>query len=389
MNELTLDVESFTEEKARQFAVKFFHKHFTEDVTLSAQVAERWVSRDPPVPLELEKVWSKDQEFEKLNDQAVGTVEENAAMFFNAIIKIITTRSDEFGALTFDKDDRLALEFVASASNLRMHNYHIPRLSLFDVKGIAGNIIHAIATTNAIAAGLMVIQALNILGEKHDQLRTTWITTAPPAVLAPEKMRHPNPECAVCSVGHAVLTLDTDKWTLKRFFKDIIRGELELKQPSVDVENRDNFLDIEEEISEQQLSQHLSSSSIRINDGAQVFLEDDEMLLKCRLLISHSSGMKGYDIHGDRPTPFVPRHKGSEEEAEEGGAGGTHHADDDVVMEEDGKMISQEAEAKSSKEQSGNKLSGSKRPLDAVDLTEDDEFIDKSGKRQKTLEIIE
>jgi ubiquitin-like 1-activating enzyme E1 B len=239
MNELSLDLESFTKEKAVNFAIEFFNKHFNEDVATSAKVAERWVSRDPPVPLELDSVWNKDQDSERISDQSIGTVEDNAAMFFNAIIQIITTRSSDFGALTFDKDDRLALEFVSAAANLRMHNYGIPRLSLFDVKGIAGNIIHAIATTNAIAAGLMVVQALNILGKKFDDLRTTWITTAPPAVLAPEKIRPPNPNCAVCSVGHAVVTLDTNKWTLKKFFSDIIRGELELSQASVDVENRE------------------------------------------------------------------------------------------------------------------------------------------------------
>jgi len=34
---------------------------------------------------------------------------------------------------------------------------------LFDAKGMAGNIIHAIATTNAIISGLIVIEAIKIL----------------------------------------------------------------------------------------------------------------------------------------------------------------------------------------------------------------------------------
>jgi hypothetical protein len=143
-------------------------------------------------------------------------------------------------------------------------------------------------------------------------------------------------------------------------------------------------LDIEEEISEVQLNQTLASASIRINDGAQVFLEDDELLLRCRLLISHSAGAKGFKMTGDKPTPYVPKENHGEDGDDTNG-----HADDDIVMggaEEEIKKV--EADAKSSKESSsGTKLSGSKRTIDAVDLTEDDEYIDKSGKRQKTIDI--
>lgn len=35
--------------------------------------------------------------------------------------------------------------------------------SLFEAKGIAGNIVHAVATTNAVIAGLIVIEAIKVL----------------------------------------------------------------------------------------------------------------------------------------------------------------------------------------------------------------------------------
>jgi ubiquitin-like 1-activating enzyme E1 B len=56
----------------------------------------------------------------------------------------------------FSKDDPLGLNFVTAATNLRAAVFSIPLQSLFDVKSIAGNIIPAIATTNAIVAGLQV-----------------------------------------------------------------------------------------------------------------------------------------------------------------------------------------------------------------------------------------
>ncbi len=67
------------------------------------------------------------------------------------------------GAASFDKDDDLAVEIVTAASNLRAACYGIPPQSIFTAKGMAGNIIHAIATTNAITSGLIVTEACKIL----------------------------------------------------------------------------------------------------------------------------------------------------------------------------------------------------------------------------------
>lgn len=43
--------------------------------------------------------------------------------------------------------------------------------SLFEAKGIAGNIVHAVATTNAIVAGLIVIEAIKVLQKDLQNLR--------------------------------------------------------------------------------------------------------------------------------------------------------------------------------------------------------------------------
>jgi ubiquitin-like 1-activating enzyme E1 B len=42
--------------------------------------------------------------------------------------------------------------------------------SLFAAKGIAGNIVHAIATTNAIVSGMIVIEATKIVMGQLDKL---------------------------------------------------------------------------------------------------------------------------------------------------------------------------------------------------------------------------
>ncbi len=86
----------------------------------------------------------------------------------NPCLPPLACRPDEVGAASFDKDDDLAVEIVTAASNLRAACYGIPAQSLFAAKGMAGNIIHAIATTNAIISGLIVTEACKILaGADH------------------------------------------------------------------------------------------------------------------------------------------------------------------------------------------------------------------------------
>lgn len=64
------------------------------------------------------------------------------------------------------------MEFVTAAANLRAYSFGISMQSLFEAKGMAGNIIHAIATTNAIIAGLIVLEALKILSNKSKECRS-------------------------------------------------------------------------------------------------------------------------------------------------------------------------------------------------------------------------
>jgi ubiquitin-like 1-activating enzyme E1 B len=65
--------------------------------------------------------------------------------------------------ISFDKDDGDTLDFVAASANLRSIVFGIETKSKFNIKQMAGNIIPAIATTNAIVAGLCVLQSFKVL----------------------------------------------------------------------------------------------------------------------------------------------------------------------------------------------------------------------------------
>ena len=104
------------------------------------------------------------------------SVEENVRMFLESAHRL-SQRESRFSS--FDKDDLDCLNFVTAASNLRAHIYHIPLLSRFTAKAEAGNIIPAIATTNAVIAGLIVLEAFKMLGKRESECQNIYLNRRP------------------------------------------------------------------------------------------------------------------------------------------------------------------------------------------------------------------
>lgn len=79
--------------------------------------------------------------------------------------------------------------------------------SFHDCKGIAGNIIPAIATTNAVIAGLQVLEAIKILRADRpvkEVCKYTYCLRNPTRkglYLQPVKLADPSPSCFVCGVS--------------------------------------------------------------------------------------------------------------------------------------------------------------------------------------------
>lgn len=71
--------------------------------------------------------------------------------------------------LEFDKDS-WHVDFIYAAANLRARNYSIKEQSKHYIKGIAGRIIPAIATTTAVVSGLSTLEILKYATRRDDRL---------------------------------------------------------------------------------------------------------------------------------------------------------------------------------------------------------------------------
>lgn len=88
---------------------------------------------------------------------------------------------------------------------------------------MAGNIIPAIATTNAIIAGFVVMQATNLLARNLKNARRVFLKANPTFPLGLEYPADPDPGCGVCRDPWVALRVDPSKLTIQMFITDIVQ----------------------------------------------------------------------------------------------------------------------------------------------------------------------
>lgn len=186
-----------------------------------------------------------------LADQRILSVAQSASLFLASLARYYSDGDvcGSLGSLDFSKDSPLDLDFVTAATNLRAATFGIPLQSRFAVKSIAGNIVPAIATTNAIVAGLEVLEAIKIL--RGDDIiakcRNSYILRAPGNVnqlIMPSRTERPAAGCFVCGRAGVSLFIDTHKATLRDLIDKVLKGGLGFNAPNID--NGDGFNFVEE-----------------------------------------------------------------------------------------------------------------------------------------------
>ena len=128
------------------FPRKVFEKVFVQDIDRLRSMEDMWKNREKPTLLDIEEL-AKDAmgtgEAIAEQDQVVWSPAENFAVF-SLSLKRLSDRLEELRAnadignsapvLSFDKDDRDTMDFVASAANLRSIVFNIEPKSEFSIK---------------------------------------------------------------------------------------------------------------------------------------------------------------------------------------------------------------------------------------------------------------
>ncbi|CAL1268036.1 unnamed protein product [Larinioides sclopetarius] len=224
---------------------KLFNKLFSEDIKYLHTMTDLWKKRNRPIALDWDELpdavpGSSKQEEPRIKDQMLWSIKQCADIFCSSLVAL-KKKVDEGGPeiiLTWDKDDDHCMDFVASVSNLRAHCFHIPLQSKFDVKAIAGNIVPAIATTNAVISGLLVLQLINVLKGDLTKCRTAWLNESAKGgkkMISSAQLEKPNPKCFVCSplTPEVAVQVNLKTLTAKTLNDKILKEKLHMVQPDV------------------------------------------------------------------------------------------------------------------------------------------------------------
>lgn len=291
------------------FAKRLCERVYIDDIEEQRSMTDLWRARSPPTTYDVfaaaerSPVNLKDVD---LLDQTAWDAETSAAILVATLKHVTETRSTEVGSLSFDKDDRDSMLFVAAATNLRANAYGVPLQSPFTIKGIAGNIIHAIATTNAMVGGLVVLEALKIATSDGnlESCRTTFVSKAPRGsrvrrVLCPEKLQKPNEQCFVCSRGQLHLTIDTEKNSLKSLFAFVLEGKMSVLKPDVYLttgENSNILFENGSDLSEEERLDYDANlkktlKELKVESGSRLDISDFVQCLTCTVHITHKANL--------------------------------------------------------------------------------------------------
>ncbi|KAL8688351.1 MAG: hypothetical protein Q9218_005719 [Villophora microphyllina] len=303
------------------FPRRIFEKVFTDDVNRLRSMEDMWKTRSPPTALDFDSVSKTSAsggevgESVAKRDQKAWTLAENFTVFCDSLRRLShrlqqaqTSESNGTASpvLSFDKDDDDTLDFVAASANMRSFAFGIEPKSKFDIKQMAGNIIPAIATTNAMTAGLCVLQAFKIMRGDVNKAKMVFLERSGTRVINSESLRPPNPQCPVCGVMHSRLVVDPSRATLKDLVQDVLQSGLGYREFSINNEVGTLYdPDLEDN-----LEKKFSDLGVK-DDSFLTIIDDDEDNPRVDLSLSISEkalpeGSKPVSLPSDFEVPRKP-----------------------------------------------------------------------------------
>ncbi|XP_077247990.1 SUMO-activating enzyme subunit 2-like isoform X3 [Tasmannia lanceolata] len=309
--------ERRTDEDPEQYGRRIYDHVFGHNIEMALANEETWRNRIRPNPIFIRdvlpgKLANQNGNLDKnsvienstvsamfslglKNSQDVWSLLENTRIFLEALKLFLEKREKDVGSLTFDKDDQLAVEFVTAAANIRAACFGIPIHSLFEAKGIAGNIVHAVATTNAIIAGLIVIEAIKVLRSDACNYRMTYCVEHPlkKMLLMPVEPFEPNKSCYVCSETPLSLEVNTYHSKLRDFVEKIVKNKLGMYSPLI-MHGSTLIYEVGDDLEEDiainyalNLDKVLAELPAPVTSGTVLTVEDLQQELSCHINIKH------------------------------------------------------------------------------------------------------
>ncbi|KAJ5993554.1 ubiquitin-like activating enzyme [Penicillium sp. IBT 35674x] len=223
---------------SEEFPHKVFDKVFRIDIEELRGMEGMWKERKAPEVLD----WDQLQEQSKTVEPTIVDIDQRewtepeAFYVFKDSLDRLSKRLKELQKTTspegptpiieFDKDDTDTLDFVTATAILRAAIFDIEPKSKFDTKQMAGNIIPAIATTNAMTAGLCVLQAFKVLQGDLANSKMVFLERSGARAINSDSLNPPRPDCGVCSAVHAQVLVDPEQVTLNDIVEGVLRSEL-------------------------------------------------------------------------------------------------------------------------------------------------------------------
>eukprot|EP01065_Artemidia_motanka_P049524 TRINITY_DN8231_c0_g1_i2.p1 TRINITY_DN8231_c0_g1~~TRINITY_DN8231_c0_g1_i2.p1 ORF type:complete len:606 (+),score=200.40 TRINITY_DN8231_c0_g1_i2:71-1888(+) len=329
------------EGKGMHWVPRIFDAMFDQKVRELLSMSTGWPSGKTPKPVSFEEAErmvgedAPDADGARIAAKRVKSVSECATNFVDSFTALCR-REEAEGKVGFDKDDDLSMALVGAVANLRAWIFHIPLQSDFDVKTIAGNIVPAIATSNAVAAGLIVLEAMKVLQGHHDKLRCQYLVRNPSSTgrkrtgrwdvyVAQAPPLKPNLRCYVCQSGRNQfgLELNVSATTVRFVVNHICGHELSMEHPMVSLCRGDTEKLVYEDQEHEGFAGRPLSQWIDISDpqGWSLKVEDMVQELEAELVLKHNASLDpaDYTVLGDTaslakaaPRPAAPA--GAEED---------------------------------------------------------------------------